>query len=610
MAGFVEKAQQEQAAANKAALEDFARTTNKENPDFWDNVVSAVANQIIGHRQFFAHYYPSKDQPSKEDVDKIVDKTKPAEGWGAVLGDAIASLPLAAVPGGPVLSGITAGTLGAAGTPVHGQNYDVEKAVQMGTGGSLGATTGTLAKLVGQLATRSLDKFVGKALNTAAPPGAETITDTGNAGFKALSAAWDDAYSKLRSSNLTADMDNTLMNDLSGIEKDMIDSGAPADQIKRFQTVVVNKMIDPMARGPVDADVVQNIQSGLAKAARGPGKDISYYLYQARNAFLGSAERSSPDDAAQQLSALREKYPDFLAVQKAVAGSAAQEGLFTPQQLAGAARSVDSTANKAATATADSPIVQLAQEAVKKHVGELSTAGKAVTIFGGQSLLQEAEKTPVARAIGEAAGPASAIGTPTLATMQGTAASPPTNIIATPQGPSSVGPEYQPVDLPSPQDFYDQEFGPGSKPSASASPLGPDFDQSVAQLRQQSLHNSAVNQLGGAIMMQESGGRNVVSPQGARGPMQIMPTTFRQYAQPGEHIDNPVDNITVGQRLIGDLYNRYGDPREVAAAYFSGKPNYTSMARDITGKSVMQYVADVMARLQPQGGMETQYARR
>jgi hypothetical protein len=116
-------------------------------------------------------------------------------------------------------------------------------------------------------------------------------------------------------------------------------------------------------------------------------------------------------------------------------------------------------------------------------------------------------------------------------------------------------------------------------------------------------------QVQGAIRGQESGNRDVVpaSITGAVGPNQIEPATFRQYARPGESITNPTDNRAVGDRILADLYQKYGgDPYRVAVAYFSG-PNNVSLPgsptpwinnkADPTGKTVAGYVSDVAARL-------------
>ena len=101
---------------------------------------------------------------------------------------------------------------------------------------------------------------------------------------------------------------------------------------------------------------------------------------------------------------------------------------------------------------------------------------------------------------------------------------------------------------------------------------------------------------------------------GARGPMQIEPDTFAQYARPGERIDNADDNKMVGKRIVADYHQRYdGDPARIAVAYFSGPNNVSSPGNstpwirdthDPNGKYVSSYVSDVLGRVSgaaPQG---------
>jgi len=112
-----------------------------------------------------------------------------------------------------------------------------------------------------------------------------------------------------------------------------------------------------------------------------------------------------------------------------------------------------------------------------------------------------------------------------------------------------------------------------------------------------------------AIIKQESGG-NPNAPSsvtGATGIGQIQPETFKQYAKPGERIDNPADNYAVSQRIVQDLYQKAGgDPARVAVGYFSGPGNiappgsptpYKEDKKDPTGKSTSSYVADVLGRM-------------
>ncbi|CCG40163.1 lytic transglycosylase domain-containing protein [Magnetospirillum molischianum] len=112
-----------------------------------------------------------------------------------------------------------------------------------------------------------------------------------------------------------------------------------------------------------------------------------------------------------------------------------------------------------------------------------------------------------------------------------------------------------------------------------------------------------------AIHAQESGGRatSPTSIDGARGGMQIMPATFARYAQPGESIDNPTDNMAVGKRIVADLSAKTGgDPARIAVGYFSGEDNiappgspnpWKKDRTDGNGKSVSSYVRDVLGHV-------------
>lgn len=118
-----------------------------------------------------------------------------------------------------------------------------------------------------------------------------------------------------------------------------------------------------------------------------------------------------------------------------------------------------------------------------------------------------------------------------------------------------------------------------------------------------------VARLVSAIGGQESGNNSGIGPSidGARGQMQIEPSTFRAYAQPGENIDVAGDNLKVGTRIINDLYQKTGgDPERVAVGYFSGEGNiapsgsptpWKQDTKDGNGKSVSSYVSDVTKRL-------------
>lgn len=113
----------------------------------------------------------------------------------------------------------------------------------------------------------------------------------------------------------------------------------------------------------------------------------------------------------------------------------------------------------------------------------------------------------------------------------------------------------------------------------------------------------------GAIIGQESRGNPnaATSVDGAVGVGQVTPGFFKQFAHPGENINNPADNLAVANRGIDYYKQQYGgDPARVAVAYFSGPDNvappgsktpYIHDFKDGNGKATSSYVSDVLGRM-------------
>jgi len=105
-----------------------------------------------------------------------------------------------------------------------------------------------------------------------------------------------------------------------------------------------------------------------------------------------------------------------------------------------------------------------------------------------------------------------------------------------------------------------------------------------------------------ALMRVESGGcRNLVSPAGALGCMQIMPATAAQYdpalrglsaAAVRQQLLDPNYNIALGVQIYNDLFQRFGgDETKVFAAY-NGGPGALLPSRDCPGLARYQCVWD------------------
>lgn len=117
--------------------------------------------------------------------------------------------------------------------------------------------------------------------------------------------------------------------------------------------------------------------------------------------------------------------------------------------------------------------------------------------------------------------------------------------------------------------------------------------------------NPDILRLVGAITGVESGGDSEArSIQGARGSMQIMPATFKQYAMAGESYDNDVDRRAAATRKIQSDYDYYdGDVEKVAAAYIGGRGavrkdgTIRDDVADKLGTTPARYAANVVARM-------------
>lgn len=185
------------------------------------------------------------------------------------------------------------------------------------------------------------------------------------------------------------------------------------------------------------------------------------------------------------------------------------------------------------------------------------------------------------------------------------------------QGPGVNPQDIRPPAAPAPQAPPPAPAAPpqaAQPPIAPTAPAAPPAAQATPQAPPQGTPpgpSAAVpaQMVAAAIYGQESGsGANPrTSVNGARGGMQIIPETFARFAQPGENIDNPADNLRVGQRMIDKFHAAYGgDPARIAVAYFSGEGNVAPAGsptpwkedrKDGNGKTVSGYVNDIMGRL-------------
>lgn len=87
------------------------------------------------------------------------------------------------------------------------------------------------------------------------------------------------------------------------------------------------------------------------------------------------------------------------------------------------------------------------------------------------------------------------------------------------------------------------------------------------------------------VMTIESRGRNVVSPVGAVGPMQIMPSTAAGYGYTPQQLQDPRVATEAGVRYLADQFKRYHNIDTTMVAYNAGpgRANDFQRTRNIAG---------------------------
>jgi len=97
-----------------------------------------------------------------------------------------------------------------------------------------------------------------------------------------------------------------------------------------------------------------------------------------------------------------------------------------------------------------------------------------------------------------------------------------------------------------------------------------------------------------AVMQQERGfAPEAVSRKGAKGLMQVMPVTWKNYSLPHfKNVSDPVQNVHVGTLYLADLFDQFGDWKAVFRAYYAGPQNYNNKNYDWYANAVVKKIAD------------------
>lgn len=359
---------------------------------------------------------------------------------GKITGGVIGTLPTAMLPGGPLVQGALSGGLLTDKKDAQGVLTDMavgavssklgDKAargiarvvspkvapvvqrlkdygVLMTPGQILGATNSKVGGMLkgvedrltgvpflGDVVTgarrRSVETFNRAALNQSLKPIGKSLPKggpIGNEGIakveRELGKAYDEVLPKLNAVGDTRFADDLVK--IHAKAKTM----AP-DRAKQFDAILNDLGRFWKPGNSITGKDLKAIESRLGERIRNYGsgadpdaRDLANILGEVQSSLRSMAARQNPSQAA-KLKAINAGWAQFTRLQKA-ASSATKDGVFTPNQLSVAARVMDKSGRKAATARGDALMQRFAQDAqsvLPSSVPDSGTAGRLMMGLG------------------------------------------------------------------------------------------------------------------------------------------------------------------------------------------------------------------------------------
>jgi hypothetical protein len=370
------------------------------------------------------------------------------EGFDALrtTGNVVATLPLAAIPGGGAgllartAAGAATGAVASALQPVAEGDFWTEKGKQAGLGAAFGGAaapvagaisrvirpntppevqllmregvTPTPGQIAGGFVHRAEDKLrslpiVGDAITAAqrsgvedlnralygralAPIGGTVPREVGRGGVAQVKQQLSQAYNNLLP-RLSFKADPQWTQELA-TARQMASAGLPPAQAQRFEQVLQNSVLGKMTpQGNASGETVKAIESELGRLSSGYRKDPSI-----DNRMLGDAlqevqamirrglARGNPQHA-DELARINEGYAVYARIRDAASRQGSAEGVMTPGQLSAAVRAGDKSVGKGAYATGQAPLQDLS-DAARTVLGpsypDSGTAGRLMLGLG------------------------------------------------------------------------------------------------------------------------------------------------------------------------------------------------------------------------------------
>lgn len=243
--------------------------------------------------------------------------------------------------------------------------------------------------LVGDLITkgrnRAIEDLNKAAVNGSLPNGAQ-VTVTGRKAIEEAKNIFDSAYGSALAGKEVPITASKMDGAVAAVKND------PDVFLTKEAEANLDKLLEQVKRrlpqsGKLSGDTAKTVDSWLGGIAAKYNGSANAADREFGSAVLGLQKefRTELSAAIPELKGIDSKYASFLRVQRAAGATGSKEGIFSPEALQSAVRSMDKSRNKGAFSSGDALMQDLSDPAVSvlgRSVADSGTAGRALVGAG------------------------------------------------------------------------------------------------------------------------------------------------------------------------------------------------------------------------------------
>lgn len=239
---------------------------------------------------------------------------------------------------------------------------------------------------------RGVEEFNQAALNRAASPIGATVSSTGREGLSQVQNAIGEAYDEIVP-RLIFRADDTFNQDLNRIQQ--MGNVLPPPQAAQLNTIIQDKVVGKLTpQGVATGPNYREIEMELGRLANDyrsavdvDQRQLGAALTELQNSLRQNLTRSNPQ-ASEELGKINTAYSNLVRLQRAAGGVGAENGVFTPAQLASAVRASDGSMRKNAYGRGEALMQDLSdagKTVMSSKIPDSGTAGRAMmgVVTGG-----------------------------------------------------------------------------------------------------------------------------------------------------------------------------------------------------------------------------------